>query len=128
MDGTINEIRFYHDEFKVVIKDKFTHRGTEYENITEGPDRGQIHINMKSFIHNMELVKIPVGRASQFEEPLTASENHDDRGGCGSAQWVVSELLCFMQMPMGIRQRRQGNAIVQDMTKLNDLIKEIKTH
>ena len=33
-----------------------------------------------------------------------------------------------MQMPVKVRQRRQGNAIVQDMTKLNDLIKEIKTH
>ena len=83
---------------------------------------------MKSSIHNMELVKIPVGRASQFEERLTVSENHDYRGGCGSAQWVVSELLYFVQMPVKVRQRRQGNAIVQDMTKPNDLIKEIKTH
>ena len=109
-------------------KNKFTHCGKEYEKITEGPDRGQIHINMKGFIHNMEIMKVPVGRASQPEEPLTASENHDYRGGCGSAQWVVSELLYFMQMPVKVRQRRQGNALVQDMIKLNDLIKEMKTH
>ena len=73
-------------------------------------------------------MKIPVGRASQFEEPLSTSENHDDRGGCGSAQWVASELLYFMQMPVKVRQRRQGNALVQDMTNLNVLVKEINMH
>ena len=105
----------------------FTHCGKEYEKSTEGPDRGQIQISMKGLIHNMEIMKIPVGRAKEFEEPLTASENHDYRGGCRSAQWVVCELLYFMQMPVKVRQRRQGNALVQDMIKLHDLIKEIKT-
>jgi len=110
-----------------VKKNKFVHCGKEYEKVMTGADKGQIHVSMKGFIHNMELVKIRVGRASQFAEPLDAKENHDYRGGCGSAQWVVSELLYFMQMPVKVRQRRQGHALVQELTKLNDLIKEIKT-
>ena len=33
--------------FGSVKKNKFTHCGKEYEKVTEGPDRGQIHISMK---------------------------------------------------------------------------------
>ena len=63
--------------FVSVKKKKFTRYGKEYEKIIEGPDRGQIHISMKGFIHTMEIMKVPVGRASRFQEPLTARGNHD---------------------------------------------------
>ena len=110
--------------FGSVRRGIFEHCGRQYEK-TSG---GAIRVHMKPYVENLSKVELTSERAKQLDEPLTALENHAFRGGNGSLQWVAKELLYFLQFPVKVLQRRQGQGCVRDLVKLNSLIDETKSH
>ena len=110
--------------FGSMKRQKFVHCGRQYEKHANG----EITISMKAYIQNLRKADLTLERTKQLDDELSASESHEFRGINGCLQWVTKELLYPFHFVMKVLQRRQGQARVRDLLKVNEFMDEIKQH
>ena len=87
----------------------------------------EILIDMEHYKHELQQIEVSKSDKAKHERLLSAKETTSYRGGPGSIGWLLDH--CCPQLSFGLseRPRRQSDATIQDVLKLNNMIRSAES-
>ena len=87
---------------------------------------GEIEFDMEQYKHELEQVEVSKAEKTKPERILKSKEHTQFRGGVGSLGWFVDQCCPLLSFQLAELRRKQSSPTVQDMLKLNKVIRTAK--
>ena len=85
-------------------------------------------VDMKHYKHELSQIEVSKVDKLRPEKLLSAREMTRDRGGLGSVGWLVDHCCPQLSFDLSEKRRRQIDATIQDMLKLNKMLRSAKSN
>ena len=87
---------------------------------------GEIVFDMEQYKHELEQIEVSKADKTKPERLLNSKEHTQFRGGVGSLGWFVDHCCPQLSFQLAELRRKQASPTVQDLLKLNKVIRAAK--
>ena len=87
---------------------------------------GEIVFDMEQYKHELEQIEVSKADRTKLERLLNSKEHTQFRGGVGSLGWFVDHCCPQLSFQLAELRRKQASPTVQDLLKLNKVIRTAK--